>query len=336
VTSTTVSENRATYVVRLDKSACVKANRGWVPHFVLLAMIWGASFLFIKVGVRELHPLYVAFGRIAAGALVLLVVLAVTRDRLPRDPRLWAHLTVVAAVANVVPFSLFAFGEERISSVLAGIWNATTPLVALPVAVLVFRTERMTARRALGVALGFAGVLVLLGVWRGVGGAQLTGQLMCLGAAACYGVSIPYQRRFVTHRSESGVALAATQLLLATAEMAVLTPLFAGAPPAPTSLSADVVGSVLALGALGTGLAYVLLFRVIRGAGATTASTVTYLIPLFATLIGVLVLGEHLTWYEPVGGLVVLVGVAVSQNARLRLRWPVRVRRPRVSVTEPS
>lgn len=303
---------------------------GWLPAFLLLAAIWGGSFLFIKVGVRELHPVYVTLGRVGAGALTLLVVILVTRDRLPRDPRLWGHLAVVAAVANAVPFTLFGYGEERISSVLAGIWNATTPLIALPVAVLVFHTERMTARRAVGVGLGFLGVLVVLGVWRGVGGAGLTGQLMCFGAAACYGLGIPYQRKFITGRSESGTALAAAQLLVATALMAVAAPLFAGAPPAPASLSADVIGSVLALGALGTGLAFVLLFRVIREAGATTASTVTYLVPLFATVVGILVLDEHLAWYEPVGGLVVLVGVAISQGALPRLR---ERRRQRAAVT---
>jgi drug/metabolite transporter (DMT)-like permease len=312
----------------------VNVNRSWVPPFVLLAMIWGSSFLFIKVGVRELHPLYVTLGRVGAGALVLLAVLVLTRDRLPRDPRLWAHLAVVAAVSSALPFTLFGYGEQRVSSVLAGIWNATTPLIALPMAVVAFRIEKMTGRRAAGVVVGFLGVLVLLGVWRGVGGAELTGQLMCFAAAACYGFGVPYQRRFVTARPESGVALAATQLLLATAQLAIVAPLVAGAPPAPTSLSADVVGSVLALGALGTGLAYVLMFRVIRGAGATTASTVTYVIPLFATLIGVIGLGEHLSWYEPVGGLVVLAGVAVSQGA---LRRPsLRLLRPRVSVTEPN
>lgn len=310
--------------------------RGWVPPFILLAMIWGSSFLFIKVGVRELHPLHLTLGRVTAGTLTLLVVLLLARERLPRDLKLWGHLAVVAAVSTALPFTLFGYGEQRISSVLAGIWNATTPLVALPMAVLAFRIERMTARRGAGITLGFLGVLTLLGVWRGVGGSELTGQLMCFAAAACYGFAIPYQRRFVTGRSVSGLALAATQLLLATAQLAIVAPLVAGAPPVPTSLSADVVGSVLALGALGTGVAYVFMFRVIRQAGATTASTVTYLIPLFATLIGVVGLGERISWYEPVGGLVILVGVAISQGG---LRWPRRLllfRQPRVGVTEPG
>jgi drug/metabolite transporter (DMT)-like permease len=286
----------------------------WLPSYLLLAAIWGTSFLLIKVGVSELHPLWLTFGRVLAGAAILLAVLAVTRDRLPREPVIWGHLTVVATLGVALPFTLFGFGEERVSSVLAGIWNAATPLVALPLAVLAFRTEKMTVRRAAGIGVGFLGVLVVLGVWRGVGGAQLTGQLMCFGAAMCYAVAIPYQKKFVAGRSGSGVSLAATQLLIALAELAVFAPLLAGAPPAPTGLSLRVVLCVLALGALGTGLAFVLNFRVIRIAGASTSASVTYLMPVVATVVGVTILHEHLEWNQPVGALIVLAGVAVTQG----------------------
>jgi drug/metabolite transporter (DMT)-like permease len=295
--------------------------RSWLPGYLALALIWGSSFLFIKIGVRELHPLYVTLGRVVAGALTVVGVLLVTRGKLPRDPRVWGHLVFVGAVGVAIPFTLFGYGEQRVSSVLAGIWNATTPLVALPVAALVFRTERMTLRRLAGIVIGFAGVLVVLGVWQGVGGARFTGQLMCLGAAVCYGVAIPYQRRFLSQPGVSGVAIPAGQLLTAAVMLLIVTPLVAGAPPAPSRLSADVIASVLALGALGTGLAFVLNFRVIRFAGATTSASVTYLMPIVATIIGVVVLKERLSWYQPVGALVVLIGVAVSQGL---LRWPAR------------
>jgi drug/metabolite transporter (DMT)-like permease len=303
--------------------ADVKNKTAWLPSFLALAAIWGTSFLFIKVGVRELHPLWLTFARVAAGTLtllVVLVVLAVTRDRLPRDARLWGHVFVVAALGVSVPFTLFGFGEQRVSSVLAGIWNAATPLVALPLAVLLFRTEKLNRRRAVGIATGFAGVLVVLGVWRGVGGTQLTGQLMCFGAAMCYAVAIPYQKKFVAGSANSGVALATMQLLLALGQLAVVAPLLAGAPPAPTSLSLQVVLCVLALGALGTGLAFVLNLRVIRVAGASTSASVTYLMPVIATLVGVLILGEHLHWNQPAGAAVVLAGVAISQGALSRRR----------------
>jgi drug/metabolite transporter (DMT)-like permease len=297
------------------------AGRSWfLPGFVALGAIWGSSFLFIKVGVGELHPIYVTLGRVGLGAVTLTIVLLVMRDRLPRDPRLWAHLAVLGAVGVAVPFTLFGFGEQRIPSLLAGIWNATTPLVALPLAALVFRTERLTARRAAGIALGFAGVLVVLGVWQGVGGAALTGQLMCFAAAACYGIAIPYQKRFIAGQPHSTISLTAAQLLVATALLAVVAPLTAGAPPAPTSLSAGALGSVAALGVLGTGLAFIIHLRNNRLVGASAASMVTYLIPVFAVLVGVLALGETLTWFQPVGALVVLTGVAITQGLRVRRR----------------
>jgi drug/metabolite transporter (DMT)-like permease len=277
-------------------------------------VIWGSSFLLIKVGITEMHPLYVTFGRVATGALVLLAVLALVRDRLPRDPRLWGHLAVVGAVGTALPFTLFAYGEQRVSSILAGIWNATTPLVALPMAVLVFRTERMTSRRVVGLVLGFIGVLTLLGVWRGVGGAEFTGQAMCFGAALCYGLAVSYQKRFVAGSRESGLALTAVQLTMSTVQLAIAAPLIAGAPPAPTALSGEVIASVLVLGVVGTGFAFVINLRNVRLVGASAASMVTYLMPVVAVAVGMLVLGERLTWYQPVGALIVLVGVAVSEN----------------------
>lgn len=295
---------------------------------MLLGAIWGSSFMFIKVGIRELHPVYVTLGRVGLGAITLLALLVIVRDRLPRDPRLWAHLAVLGLVGIAVPFTLFGFGEQRIPSLLAGIWNATTPLVALPLAALAFRTESLTSRRVVGILLGFAGVLVVLGVWQGVEGAALTGQLMCFGAATCYGIAIPYQKRFIAGAPDSTLSLTAAQLIAATALLAVAAPLLAGAPPAPASLSPEVLGSVASLGALGTGLAFVIHLRNNRLVGASRASMVTYLIPVFAVLAGVLLLGESLTWFQPVGALVVLVGVAVAQGVRLRRRAPKPVAAP--------
>jgi len=289
-------------------------NSRWLPAFLVLAVIWGSSFLFIKVGIEELHPLQLTLFRVAVGAATLTAILLVTRDRLPRDLRLWAHLFVVAGIGVALPFTLFGYGELHVDSTLAGLWNATTPLVVLPMAVLVFRTERLTLNRVIGLALGFGGILVLLGIWQGVEGSQLIGQLLCFAASACYGVSIPYQKRFLTGGAQSGVSLAVAQLLLATVQLAVITPLVAGVPPVPWELSGRVVASVAALGALGSGIAFILMLRTIRLAGASSASLVTYLIPLVATVVGVVVLGEKLSWNQPVGGLIVLVGVAVSQG----------------------
>jgi drug/metabolite transporter (DMT)-like permease len=159
---------------------------------------------------------------------------------------------------------------------------------------------------------------VVLGVWQGIGGGELIGQLSCAAASACYGIAIPYTRRIVVGRTESGIAFAATQLVMASVELAVLAPLVGGAPRAPWHLSWDVAGCVLALGALGTGLAFALNYRVIALVGATVSASVTYLMPIVATLLGVTVLGEPLHWYEPVGAAVVLAGVALATTSPAR------------------
>ncbi|GIJ52906.1 DMT family transporter [Virgisporangium aurantiacum] len=288
--------------------------REWLPGLVVLAAIWGSSFLFIKVAVAEMHPTYLTLGRVGSGAVALLIVLLITRDRLPRSKRVWLHLNIMSAFGVVLPFTLFGYGEERVSSVLAGIWNAATPLIVLPMALLVFRTEQPAVRKAVGVVVGFLGVLVVLGVWEGVGGTQLTGQLMCFAAAACYGVAIPYQKKFLAGEPLSGLSLTTGQLLVATAQIAIVAPLVGGAPPAVGDLPLKVISSVLAIGVLGTGLAFVINIRNVRLAGASAASMVTYVIPLFAVVIGMIVLGEGLSWYQPVGALIVLFGVAVSQG----------------------
>jgi drug/metabolite transporter (DMT)-like permease len=195
--------------------------------------------------------------------------------------------------------------------VLAGIWNATTPLLVLVVATFMLPEERPTGRRVAGLIAGFGGVLVVLGPWRSVGGGELAGQLMCLGAAACYGIAFPYTRRFVAGRPDSGMALSAGQLVWSSIQLGVVTALIGSAP---SHLSLDPVLAMLALGVLGTGFAYILNYAIVRLAGATTASTVTYLVPIVSTALGILVLGERLSWNQPVGAAVVLASVAFSEG----------------------
>jgi drug/metabolite transporter (DMT)-like permease len=177
--------------------------------------------------------------------------------------------------------------------------------------------ERPTRQRVLGLWVGFAGVLLVLGPWRDLGG-ELAGYAACLAAAGCYGLAYPYTRRVLSDRPESGVALSAAQVLLGTLQLAP----FLATTSAPDSYPLDAVLSMVALGAGGTGIAYVLNYDLIRRAGAQVASTVTYVVPLFATVLGVVVLGEELTWNLPVGAAVVLAGVALTQG---RLSRPRRV-----------
>ncbi len=283
----------------------------WQARAVLLSAIWGTSFLFMKVGDRSFIPFEVTWIRLAVGTLSLVAILGASHQSLPRGWRLWGHLALAGLLLNAVPFTLIAWGEQRISSVAAGIWNATTPLFVVPVAFLVLPSERPTPAKVTGLLVGFLGVAVVLGAWGGLSGTHLSGDLACLSASACYGLGIPYARRFVTRSSTSPTGLAAGQLLAATVELTVVSPLLARVPSHVSTVS---VMSVLALGVFGTGIAYVINYSVIREAGATNASLVTYIIPLFSTVLGIAVLSEALTWNEPVGAAVVLVGVAISQG----------------------
>ena len=283
----------------------------WQAQFSLLALIWGLSFYFMKLGNETLDPIQVSFGRMAVGTVVLGAIVAARRDSLPRGRRAWGHLLVTSVLFNSVPMTLFAWSETHISSIVAGIWNGTTPLFVLLVVLVAFPEERPTRARVLGLLVGFAGVLVVLGPWSGLGGQSLWGNLAGMGAALCYGVGYPYMRRHVATLGYSGLALSFGQILCATVCLAVVTPL---ATDLPSHVSARSLGAVAALGALGTGFAYVLQYAILRKVGTTTASTVTYVIPVVSTVAGIALLGEHLRWNEPVGAVVVLAGVALSQG----------------------
>jgi drug/metabolite transporter (DMT)-like permease len=296
------------------------ARAGWRGRFVLLAAIWGLSFLFIKVGDEALAPVQVALARMVVGTGTLLIILAIRRERLPAFGTIWLRLAGAALLLNTLPFTLFAYGETRVTSILAGIWNGTTPLLTLLVVIAVLPEEKPTRSRVAGLGIGFLGVLVVLGIWNGIGSAALLGSLACLAAACCYGLGYPYSRRVLTGRSESTLALAAGQLLCGTVELGIITPF---TTHMPATMSLRVVLSMLALGALGTGVAYVLNYTLVRDVGATITSTVTYVIPLFSTIAGIVFLGEHLSWNQPIGAVVVIAGVAVSQE-RLRVPWPRR------------
>lgn len=290
----------------------------WRLQFLLLAAIWGSSFLFIKVLGEHWSALWVAFGRIALGAATLALLVALRREHFPTERRLWLHCAVAALLFNSVPWTLFAYGEQHTSSIIAGLWNATTPLWTLLVGLLVFRAERPTRVQAVGLVVGFLGVATLLGPWRGLGGSQLVGHVACGLAALCYGFAFHYTRRHLADRPESGVVLSGAQLICATA---ILAPFLSLAPLPTLRIGLDAWGSLLALGSLASGVAFAMNYAIVRARGATVASTVTYLIPVFSTALGALVLGETLRWNQLAGTAVLLAGIAISQG---RLSFPRR------------
>lgn len=289
----------------VETTAPDAGTAAWKWQLALLTVIWGSSFMLIKVALDDYGPLQVAFGRILVGALTLLAILLFTRERLPRDPRVWRNGAIIGLLMNAAPFSLVAWGEQHLGSVEAGIWNATTPLFVL-VVLLTVRGEHLTRRRIGGLLLGFLGVMIVLAPWQGVEGGEGIGHAAFAAMAACYGLGTTIMRRAYVGRAASATALSAVQLVCATAWMTIALVPTEGLPESTPSLLPTLC--VVALGALGTGVAYILFTNLVRSKGSATASSVTYLMPIVSTALGVLVLSEAIGWHEPIGTVVILLG----------------------------
>ncbi|MFH9070415.1 DMT family transporter [Streptomyces alboflavus] len=290
----------------------------WRIRFAVLSLIWGFSFLLIKVGTDGYAPFQVTFGRLFFGTAVVAAVLVVKRERLPRSARTWAHLSVAALLLNALPFSLFAYAELTIPSTLAGICNATSPLWGMVLSLAALSEDRPTRRRVAGLALGFVGVLTVLGAWQGFSDLEPRGTAMALLASLSYPIGWIYVRRTLAGSGHSNLSLSGAQLLVATLELAVVTPLFTSMP---SHLPMVPLLAIVALGALGTGIAFLIQYGIVAEVGPTTAQMVTYFVPVIATAAGVAVLGESLTWTTPVGAVVILAGAALTQS-RPRARTP--------------
>ena len=300
----------------------------WQVKFGLLALIWGASFLFIKAALGLLQPLQVGAGRIVLGAATTGALAVAARVRLPRSWRVWAHLQVTSVLLCTLPFLLFPLGEERVSSALAGIGNAITPVATVLATAALVPHETFSRRKLLAVAAGFLGVVVIMAPWQVTERPDLLGFGATLVAGSCYGLGWTYIKRFLGDADLGGLALPAAQLLSAAVQITLVTVIWwalqrdqLAAPwsprpdapalaPGPAHASVLALLALAALGVLGTGVAYALQFDVFREVGQQVSSTVTYLIPVVAVLLGVLVLGERLTWAE-VAGFAIVLGSAI-------------------------
>jgi drug/metabolite transporter (DMT)-like permease len=287
----------------------------------VLAFIWGSNFLWIKVALDGLSPVQLTFARMAAGAIVLAVIVRARSESAPTDRRFIGHITIAALVGNAVPYLLFAIGEQTVDSALAGVLNATTPLWTVLVAVLVGQEANPTTTRIIGLAVGFIGALVILQPWSLDGGNNIGGQLACLAAAGSYGVSYVYIARFLTPRRLSPFVLAYGQTIAATV---LLVPAAVVAGRRSIELDASILAALAMLGFVGTGLAYVINYMIIARDGATVASTVTYLLPAVAVALGAAVLDEPITAAMLIGTSIVLVGVALARRSVVTTRTEQR------------
>jgi drug/metabolite transporter (DMT)-like permease len=280
-------------------------------RLLLLSFIWGWSFLFIKVGVEGLTPSTVAAVRVALGATVLLIFLRVKRISLPTERRMWGHFLVVGLVGSALPFTMLAWGEERITSALTSVLNASTPLFTALFAAIMLR-DRLRSIQVVGLFVGIVGVGVAAGIGAGdLTGSSLAGGLAAVLAGACYGLSFTWSKRYLM--AIPPMVAAAGQLTAATillAPFAITTTAMEGA-----DITWRRIGAILLLGVVGTGVAYVLNFRIIADLGATRASLVTYIIPIVAVAVGIVVLDEPFGWRIVAGGGLIIGGVFLVNSA---------------------
>ncbi len=283
-----------------------------VPRLFALSFIWGWSFLFIQVAGEDLTPTAVAAGRTFLGAVVLLVVLRVQGTPFPRDRTTLGWFLVVGAVGSAIPFTMLAWGEQHVDSGLTAVLNASTPLFTAGLAVPLLG-ERARPRVVVGLLLGFVGVAVVAGVGSGsLSGTYGLAILAPVAAGFFYGLTFCLAARHLmgipSVVAATGQVAGATVLL---APVAIVTTITDGTMPGPRQ-----VGSMLLLGSVGTGVAYILSFRIIADLGPTVASLCTYIIPVVALVVGAVVLDEQITARVVVGGAITIAAVAVVTRAR--------------------
>jgi drug/metabolite transporter (DMT)-like permease len=283
---------------------------------LILSVMWGGSFYFAKIAVYEIPPLTLALGRVGLAASALALFAWVMGSRFPRDAATWWLITVMAAFNNVIPFTLLFWGQIHISIGLASILNATSPLFGVLVAHVLTHDDRFSTGRAVGLAAGFVGVVVLIGPdLLGELGTHVLAELACLVGSASFAVGAVMSRRV---RGYSPVVVATAQLTMSTVLLLPLVLLF-DRPGLVLTASRTAIWGMLSLALLSSALAYLIYFRIIARAGATNALIVTFLLPVSAILLGIVLLGESVDIRQLAGMAAIFVGIAAIDGRAARL-----------------
>src|SRR5262245_50739905 len=289
----------------------------------LLSVLWGATFFFAAIGLRDFPPITLVLARVAIAALVLVVIIHAAGSRLPGTLAGWLPFAILALLNNLIPFSLIFVGQTRISSALASVLNATTPLFTLVIA-RAFVGEPLQGHKLAGIGLGIAGVAVLMGADLATANrSSLLGMACVLGGALSYGFAALWMRHF---RDFPPLLMAAAQVTCSTIMLLPLAALIDRFWELPVPGTPAIL-AVLGLAVFGTALAYILFFRISASAGPSNVMLVTLLIPVTATGLATLVLGEQIASQQAFGalaiaaGLLVIDGRALARLQRQRLKW---------------
>lgn len=283
--------------------------------YTVAGLIWGGSFLFIEYALTALSPIGVAFWRTAFGALAMLIAMVLFKSKFPTSLAVWRKMFIAGLFMSSVPFVLFAYAQTYVTSALASIINAMTPIMTVIVMLIAFRSEKLKPHVVIGLVVGLIGVLVVLGVWEGFGSNEPLAIAALLLAVTLYGIGTPYVRNYVAPLKLPTEVSVFGQI--GTAALTLLPVYLFSGPLLIATPSWQAVLSIFAVGAFGSGVAYLLYYKVLNVVGSAIASSVTYITPVIAVVLGVLILNEQLHWYEPLGGLIVILGAAISQGSIL-------------------
>ena len=285
---------------------------------ILLSIVWGGSFFFVGVAVEALPPLTIVALRVSLAALALLVVVLLTGLHMPTNPKIWVAFIFMGILNNVIPFSLIVWGQTHIASGLASILNATTPMFTIVAAHFLTKDEKMINRKIIGVIIGFAGVVLMLG-HEAVGGLgdSVFAQLAVLGAAISYAFAGIFGRRF----AQSGIkpVVTATGQVASSSILLIPLALFYDKPFTLPMPGFEIWLAIFGLALISTAFAYILYFRILSTAGATNLLLVTLLIPVSAILLGTAVLGEQLELKHMLGMGVISIGLLVIDGRPVKL-----------------
>ena len=281
------------------------APREWFL-LVLLSLIWGGPFFFAEIVLRDLEPLTIVAGRVSLAAVALLAYVYLSGKRMPLDARSWGQFFVMGGLNNMIPFSLIVWGQSYIDSGLASVLHATTPLFTVALAHLLTTDEKLNVNKGVGIFFGIFGVSVLIGpdALDSMDG-QAWGKIAILGAAICYSFAGIYGRRLSRHPT----SVAATGMLVASSIIMLPVALIVESPLEASPDMAS-LGSLLAMALVSTSVAYLIYFHILAKAGATNLLLVTFLVPVSAVMLGIVILGERLSQNAIIGMILIFTGLA--------------------------
>lgn len=289
-------------------------QRDWLA-LIVLALMWGTSYAFIKLGVQTLPTFTLIATRLFIGFVFIASVVAIARERLPRNPRIYMHLVVMAVVNIVIPFYLITTAERSVPSAIAAIINGAVPLVVILLAALVLHDEPITLGRLIGLLIGYAGVIVIVSPGLGNStGSEISGELALVGSTISYGIGAVYSRRnmkglrpMIPAMFQVGFAFVIVSVLALVMER-----------PFAVAWNGDAILAVVWLGIFGSGAAYLLNFRLLARIGATRTSILAYFLPVVGIISGALMFQEHIDQVVLVGTALVLAGIALVNGRFLQ------------------